>query len=65
MKLFHCSDLHLGKRMFERSLLEDQRYLIDQICRGRTRHLLDYGERSPTIAMVSPPMKFILFFDAV
>lgn len=41
MKLFHCSDLHLGKRMFERSLLEDQRYLIDQICRLAALHRPD------------------------
>lgn len=31
MKLFHLSDLHLGKRLNEFSLLEDQQYILNQI----------------------------------
>ncbi len=31
MKLFHLSDLHLGKRIHERSLIEDQQYILNQI----------------------------------
>lgn len=31
MRLMHLSDLHLGKRLHELSLLEDQRYILDQI----------------------------------
>ena len=31
MKLFHISDLHLGKRIYEFSMLEDQRYILDQM----------------------------------
>ena len=31
MKLFHLSDLHLGKRVNEFSMLEDQRYILDRI----------------------------------
>ena len=31
MKLMHLSDLHLGKRLMDVSLLEDQRYILDQI----------------------------------
>ena len=31
MKLIHLSDLHIGKRMNEFSMLEDQRYILDQI----------------------------------
>lgn len=31
MKLIHLSDLHLGKRVNEISLLEDQEYILDQI----------------------------------
>lgn len=31
MKLIHISDLHLGKRLNEFSLLEDQRYILKQI----------------------------------
>ena len=28
MKLIHLSDLHLGKRLEERSLLEEQEYIL-------------------------------------
>ena len=28
MKLFHLSDLHLGKRLNEFSLIDDQRYIL-------------------------------------
>ncbi len=31
MKLLHCSDLHIGKRVNEFSMLEDQRYILNQI----------------------------------
>ena len=31
MKLIHLSDLHLGKRMDEYSLLEDQRHILGRI----------------------------------
>jgi len=31
MKLFHLSDLHLGKRVNEFSMIDDQRYILDKI----------------------------------
>lgn len=31
MKFLHTSDLHLGKRVFEFSMLEDQAYILEQI----------------------------------
>ncbi|NLT11933.1 MAG: exonuclease SbcCD subunit D [Clostridiaceae bacterium] len=31
MKIFHLSDLHIGKRLFEFSLIEDQRFILDRI----------------------------------
>lgn len=31
MKLFHISDLHLGKRIHEFSMIEDQAYILNQI----------------------------------
>ncbi len=31
MRLMHLSDLHIGKRLCEQSLLEDQAYIFDQI----------------------------------
>ena len=33
MKLFHLSDLHLGKRVNEFSMLEDQQYILAEILR--------------------------------
>lgn len=32
MKLFHLSDLHLGKRVYAYSMLPDQRYVLEQVC---------------------------------
>lgn len=31
MKIFHLSDLHIGLRLFNRDLLEDQKYILGQI----------------------------------
>lgn len=31
MKLIHLSDLHLGKRLYEISLIEDQKFILEQI----------------------------------
>ncbi len=31
MKVLHLADLHLGKRLNEFNLLEDQRYILSQI----------------------------------
>ncbi len=31
MKLLHISDLHIGKRVNEFSMLEDQKYILRQI----------------------------------
>ena len=31
MKVMHLSDLHLGKRLLEQSLIEDQEYILRQI----------------------------------
>ena len=33
MEVFHLSDLHLGKRVNEFSMLEDQKYILAQILR--------------------------------
>ena len=33
MKLIHLSDLHLGKRVNEVSMIEDQEYILHQILR--------------------------------
>ena len=31
MKLIHTSDLHLGKRVYEYSMLEDQEFILKRI----------------------------------
>ena len=31
MKFLHLSDLHIGKRLREQSLMDDQRYILDEI----------------------------------
>lgn len=33
MKIMHLADLHLGKVILEQSMIEDQRYILDQIIR--------------------------------
>ena len=41
MKLFHLSDLHLGKRVYAFSMLQDQRYVLEQVCALAEKHQLD------------------------
>ena len=41
MKFFHLSDLHLGKRLKEFSLLEDQKYILEQILSLTEEHRPD------------------------
>ena len=31
MRLFHLSDLHIGKRVNEFSMIEDQKYILERI----------------------------------
>ena len=37
MKLFHLSDLHIGKRVNEFSMIEDQKYILSQILHAAKR----------------------------
>lgn len=41
MKLFHLSDLHIGKRVNEFSMLEDQKYILRQILKAAKEYQLD------------------------
>lgn len=41
MKLFHLSDLHLGKRVYAFSMLPDQRYVLEQVCTLAEKHQPD------------------------
>ena len=64
MKLLHLSDLHLGKRLNECSLLEDQAYILGEILRI-TR------EEAPDAALLcgdlydkaAPPAEAVALFD--
>ncbi|MDE6167579.1 MAG: exonuclease SbcCD subunit D [Acetatifactor sp.] len=64
MKLIHLSDLHLGKRVHEFSMLEDQEYILNQIL-----HVVD-EEKPQGILMAGdiydksiPPAEAVRLFD--
>ena len=64
MKIMHISDLHLGKKLNEFSLIEDQRYILDRI--------LDIADEEDPYAVVIagdvydkavPPSEAVTLFD--
>ena len=64
MKIMHISDLHLGKKLNEFSLIEDQRYILDRI--------LDIADEEDPYAVVIagdvydkavPPAEAVTLFD--
>lgn len=64
MKLMHLSDLHLGKRLNEFSLLEDQRYILQQIAE------MVRNEKPDCVLLAGdiydkpvPPAEAVLLFD--
>ncbi len=64
MKLFHISDLHLGKRVYEFSMLEEQKMLLSDIL----RHI---DEEKPDVLLISgdvydkpvPPTEAVRLLD--
>lgn len=46
MKLIHLSDLHLGKRVNEFSMLEDQEHILTKIISQGEHTTYDYDRRS-------------------
>ena len=64
MKLIHLSDLHIGKRVNEVSMLEDQAYILDQIS-------AIIGEEAPDAVLIAgdvydktvPPAEAVTLFD--
>ena len=44
MKLIHLGDLHLGKNVNDFSMIEDQRYILDQIVSVAEAKQIDAGE---------------------
>lgn len=61
MKIMHLSDLHLGKRVNEFSMIEDQKYILDEIIKILNEEAPDaviiagdvYDKSSPTAEAVS------------
>ena len=41
MKILHTADLHIGKKLFEQSLIEDQKYILGQIKEIALREKVD------------------------
>lgn len=41
MRFLHTADLHIGKRIFETSMLEDQKYILDRILEIARREAVD------------------------
>lgn len=41
MKFLHTADLHIGKKIFEQSLIEDQKYILDRIYEIAVREQAD------------------------
>lgn len=65
MKLVHLSDLHLGKRVYEYSMIEDQRYILGEI--------LEIIDREQTDGVILagdiydkqlPPVEAVRLFDS-
>ena len=70
MRFLHLSDLHLGKRIGEISLIEDQKYILNQIL-----HIIDkenpdgiiiagdvYDNSVPSVEAISVFDDFLVFF---
>lgn len=64
MKLFHISDLHLGKRVYDFSMLEEQKELLDAI-------LQNIKEKKPDVLLITgdvydkpiPPVEAVRLLD--
>ncbi len=64
MKIIHLSDLHIGKRVYEYSMIEDQRFILERIAAV-------IGEESPDCVIIAgdvydktvPPAEAVELFD--
>ena len=45
MKILHLSDLHIGKIIYEQSLLEDQEYMLKQIEKYTMQSMIDINDK--------------------
>ena len=65
MKLIHLSDLHIGKRVNEFPMLEDQKYILNEI-------LSIIGQEKPEAVLIAgdvydkpvPPAEAVQVFDS-
>ena len=61
MKLLHLSDLHIGKRVNEFSMLEDQRYILKELEDLAVREQMDgvllAGDLYDKPVPPSPPLR--------
>ena len=61
MRFLHLSDLHLGKRVCEFSMLDDQRYILEQILSLLDSTPVDgvllAGDTPPTAAQIAARQK--------
>lgn len=70
MKFLHTGDLHIGKRIFETSMLEDQKHILDQICRIAQEEAVDavlvagdvYDRAVPSTEAVTLLDEFLTYF---
>jgi len=66
MKLLHLSDLHLGIKICEMSMIQEQRYIFEQIFEYLHHHPVDAVLLSGDIYDKSiPPVEAVLLFDEI
>lgn len=64
MKLFHISDLHLGKRVNDFSMLDDQEYILDRIIEAVDAEAPDGVLIAGDVYdKLTPPAEAVLLFD--
>lgn len=65
MKFIHLSDLHLGKKMHQVSLLEDQKYILEEVLKLVDRERIDGVLLAGDIYdRIYPPSEAVALFDS-
>ncbi len=64
MKFIHLSDLHLGKRLYEMSLIDDQKYILDEIVKIIDSQNVDFVIIAGDVYdKTVPPAEAVSLFD--
>lgn len=64
MKFIHLSDLHIGKKVNDRSMIEEQKYILDQIVDGIKKEAPDAVLISGDVYdKTTPPLEGVLLLD--